>query len=113
MSTFISFLLALGGFASVLPGLAGEAGNLPCRSRSPYLVSGGLAGFGLLALGLGHVAHAAVASYLTPARTARGAAAGSFVGRARGAQGRRRALTAVDLQLLRRVTIYFVSVDPK
>ena len=53
MSAFLAFLLAVAGFAAFFLAWKGAAATLVVSVQLPYIISGGLAGFGLLGLGLG------------------------------------------------------------
>ena len=53
MSTFLSFLLALCGFGAFYLAYRGASATLVASVQIPYIISGGLAGFALLGLGLG------------------------------------------------------------
>src|ERR671911_578622 len=53
MSTFVSFVLALGGFGAFSLGWRGAAATLSVGVQLPFLLSGGAAGFALMGFGLG------------------------------------------------------------
>lgn len=53
MSAFLAFLLAVSGFGAFFLAWKGAAATLVVAVQIPYIISGGLAGFALLGLGLG------------------------------------------------------------